>query len=435
MPLFPAWLLLLLALALADEPQETEGGRASQHDQCFPTLSREAGALNLGQRWGDSSPTASLHVDLRTVTSAASSFDFRTFDPEGVIFFGNTSVDTDWFVLGLRRGKPEMQIHNTVTNISVTGGLCLNDGRWHRVLVKNEGESVTLEVDGDDVLTLHRVSHAIVGRPSSDMHIGVGGLLIPRRELLTPMHTAMDGCMRRWNWLNRSLEWQEGISLADAGPKACFATLRRGSFFPGTGLASFLLSDLPTGRGAAGGNWSLEVEMGVRAAQQVSALLAVSTAERTPVFSLRLQHKDLVVQVGNATVLGVPLPAEGCLDVRLFLHLTPAGLTLRLGDGEASGPVQPPDFERLRDLWLGKRGTLSIGGLPGSLGQNPTVAFAVFVPGEEEPAEAQEGGSFRGCLREIRVQGSTLDLDAAHRRSDSIWAHSCPGGESPAGGP
>uniref|UniRef100_A0A670ZRX2 Laminin G domain-containing protein n=1 Tax=Pseudonaja textilis TaxID=8673 RepID=A0A670ZRX2_PSETE len=59
---------------------------------------------------------------------AASSFDFRTFDPEGVIFYGDTSPSIDWFVLALRQGKPIMQIHNTLTNITVSGGRHLDDG-------------------------------------------------------------------------------------------------------------------------------------------------------------------------------------------------------------------------------------------------------------------------------------------------------------------
>uniref|UniRef100_A0A674JMR9 Laminin G domain-containing protein n=1 Tax=Terrapene triunguis TaxID=2587831 RepID=A0A674JMR9_9SAUR len=64
--------------------------------------------------------------------SAASSFEFRTLDPEGVIFFGDMGDHSDWFVLGLRRGKAEMQISSVMTNISVRGGQRLDDGQWHR---------------------------------------------------------------------------------------------------------------------------------------------------------------------------------------------------------------------------------------------------------------------------------------------------------------
>uniref|UniRef100_A0A8C4Y761 Sex hormone-binding globulin n=1 Tax=Gopherus evgoodei TaxID=1825980 RepID=A0A8C4Y761_9SAUR len=119
-----------------------------------------------------------IFIDLSKVTSAASSFDFRTLDPEGVIFFGDMGDHSDWFVLGLRRGKAEMQISNVVTNISVRGGQRLDDGQWHR--------------------------------------------------------TPMDGCLRRWIWLNQSTTWWEGTPM-QAKAKPCFSALRPGSFFPGGG--------------------------------------------------------------------------------------------------------------------------------------------------------------------------------------------------------
>ncbi|XP_013922730.1 PREDICTED: sex hormone-binding globulin [Thamnophis sirtalis] len=190
-PAAAAWLVFLVApgphWAAGDPIQETEEGDHLKLGGCFRGSAVDAGGLNLGQRWGDPSPTATLFIDLRTVTSAASSFDFRTFDPEGVIFYGDTSPGVDWFVLALRRGKPIMQIHNTLTNITVSGGHRLNDGQWHRITVKNEGHSVILLVDGDDQLTLSHVSHPIVNRPTPQMRIGVGGLFILPTELLIPV--------------------------------------------------------------------------------------------------------------------------------------------------------------------------------------------------------------------------------------------------------
>ncbi|XP_042327182.1 sex hormone-binding globulin [Sceloporus undulatus] len=410
-----AWLLFLVLPGLplmAGEPSpKIEGTYDSKYGQCFQSLTGEAGALNLGQRWGDPSPTATLYIDLRTVTSATSFFDFRTFDPEGVIFYGDTNHGKDWFILALRKGKPEMQIHNSVTNITVSGGLRLNDGRWHRLMVKNEGHIVLLEVDGDDQLVLSHVSKPIIEQPIFDMRIGVGGLFIPAQELLMPLNTAMDGCMRRWEWLNKSLEWREGSSLEEEGTKVCFPSIRHGSFFPGNGLATFSLAGLPTGLSPANGNWSLSVEMRIEGAPQAATLLAISSVKHTPVLRLDLRHTDLVAQLGNKTVFMVQLPAEGCLDLQLVMQITPSHLTLRLANAETLKPIPKTDFDSLKQIWLGQRGDLIIGGLPGS----------------ERTPLAQERGFFRGCLRAIRVQGWELDLDAAQSRSNSIWAHSCPG--------
>ncbi|KAH0626094.1 hypothetical protein JD844_000844 [Phrynosoma platyrhinos] len=373
----------------------------SQYGQCFQSLSGEAGALNLGQRWGDPSPTATLDVDLRTVTSAASFFDFRTFDPEGVIFYGDTNNGKDWFILALRKGKPEMQIHNTVTNLTVSGGLRLNDGRWHRLMVKNEGHIVLLEVDGDDQLVLSHVSHPIIDQTSSAMRIGVGGLFIPAQELLMPVSPSQKLQLadplpeHGHGWVHEAL----GLAEQEFG-------VARGKLLGGRGDQG-----LPTRLGPASGNWSLAVEMRIEGAPQAATLLAISGVKHTPVLRLDLRHTDLVAQLGNKTVFMVPLPAEGCLDLQLFMQITPSHLALRMANSETLKPIPKTDFESLKQIWLGQRGDLIIGGLPGS----------------ERTPLAQERGFFRGCLREIRVQGWELDLDAAQSRSNSIWAHSCPG--------
>ncbi|XP_029141677.1 sex hormone-binding globulin [Protobothrops mucrosquamatus] len=416
--MFPAaaWLILLVApghpWATGDPIQETEEGDALKLGACFPGSAVEAGGLNLGQRWGDPSPTASLLIDLRRVTSAASSFDFRTFDPEGVIFYGDTNPGFDWFVLALRRGKPIMQIHNSLTNITVSGGRRLNDGQWHRITVKNEGHVVMLLLDGEDQLTLSHVSHPIVNRTTPQMRIGVGGLFILPTELLVPLNPAMDGCIRRWDWLNTSQAWQEGASLQDPGAKVCLATVQRGSFFPGDGLAVFQVSGLPVRLSPMDGTWGFSLQLRIRAAPQLSTLLAVwAVEEQRPVLRLALERTDLTAEMGNQTVLLLPLPQGGCLDTPLLLLLTPSSFTLRLGDTEVTKPTPRDDYESLRDVWLSNMGNLVIGGASGTKIKGKTP----------------ESPRFQGCLNTVRVQGHELDFDDAQYRSNSIWAHSCPG--------
>lgn len=62
-----------------------------------------------------------------------SSFEFRTWDPEGVLFYGDTNTEDDWFMLGLRDGQLEIQLHNLWARLTVGFGPRLNDGRWHPV--------------------------------------------------------------------------------------------------------------------------------------------------------------------------------------------------------------------------------------------------------------------------------------------------------------
>ncbi|XP_060112819.1 sex hormone-binding globulin [Heteronotia binoei] len=307
-----------------------------------------------------------------------------------------------------------MQIHNSVISISVSGGQSINDGRWHQIMVKNEGDSVVLELDGAELLTLSQVSHAILGHPFLEMRIAVGGLLIPWKDLIIPMNTAMDGCLRRWNWLNTSSSWLEGTALDGEGTKGCFPSIHRGSFFPGGGLASFLLSGLPSGLSANNESWALAVEVSFSASPQKGVILAVSPAELAPILSLKLEDTDVVAQLGDKTVLQSPLPVGACPALALLLRVNSSELTLHLGPHVTSESIREAEFEALRRLWLSGEGRLFLGGLPGQ-GDTPLT---------------QEGSFFRGCLHEIRVQGLMLDLDSAQYRSNAIWAYSCPGNES-----
>ncbi|XP_026578799.1 sex hormone-binding globulin-like [Pseudonaja textilis] len=388
--MFPAaaWLVLLVAPALAwatgDQIQETAEGDVSKLGACFRGSSVEAGGLNLGQRWGDPTPTASLLIDLRTVTSAASSFDFRTFDPEGVIFYGDTSPSIDWFVLALRQGKPIMQIHNTLTNITVSGGRHLDDGQWHRITVKNEGHFVMLLVDGDDQLTLSHVFHPIVNQPTPQMRIGVGGLFILPNELLVPV---------RWILLPPLVSVPQDQKTAPKLEKPC-PKVNQNNFIP-LGFIRTTTLQVPRTPSLWGGG---------------SHRRCTQPYHPHPLtwFVVSPPIQDLMAELGNQTVLLLPLPEGGCLDTPLLLRLTPSSFTLLLGNTEISKPTPKAEFESLQQLWLSNMGSLVIGG----------------ESGEEK---SQEGHFFQGCLSAIRVQGHELDFDEAQYRSNSILAHSCPG--------
>lgn len=50
-----------------------------------------------------------------------------------MIFYGDTNTEDDWFLLGLRAGQLEIQLHNPWAQLTVGFGPRLNDGRWHPV--------------------------------------------------------------------------------------------------------------------------------------------------------------------------------------------------------------------------------------------------------------------------------------------------------------
>lgn len=50
-----------------------------------------------------------------------------------MIFYGDTNPQKDWFVLGLRDGRPEIQMRNHLAQLTVGAGPRLDDGKWHQV--------------------------------------------------------------------------------------------------------------------------------------------------------------------------------------------------------------------------------------------------------------------------------------------------------------
>lgn len=68
-----------------------------------------------------------------SICSLKSTFQLRTYDPEGVILYGDTKNGKDWYILSLKDGTPLMQISREDALVSVTGGPKLNDGKWHIV--------------------------------------------------------------------------------------------------------------------------------------------------------------------------------------------------------------------------------------------------------------------------------------------------------------
>lgn len=62
----------------------------------------------------------------------AAEFDLRTFDPEGVVLYAESS-EGSWFMVGLRGGRIEVQFKNQHTSKVTSGGKAINDGQWHVV--------------------------------------------------------------------------------------------------------------------------------------------------------------------------------------------------------------------------------------------------------------------------------------------------------------
>lgn len=67
------------------------------------------------------------------LTSFSAEFDFRTYDPEGVIFFAGGHLNSSWIVLAMHHGKLELQLkYGSVSRVTSSGPV-VNDGQWRKV--------------------------------------------------------------------------------------------------------------------------------------------------------------------------------------------------------------------------------------------------------------------------------------------------------------
>lgn len=66
-----------------------------------------------------------------------------------MIFYGDTNTKDDWFMLGLRDGQPEIQLHNLWARLTVGFGPRLSDGRWHQVRELCWGMSPLSDEEGE----------------------------------------------------------------------------------------------------------------------------------------------------------------------------------------------------------------------------------------------------------------------------------------------
>ncbi|XP_073090991.1 sex hormone-binding globulin isoform X4 [Manis javanica] len=226
--------LLLLFLLLL--PPHSHQGWASRH--ILPTQrTQDPPAVHVSTGPGQE-PVTIITFNLTKMTKTSSSFEIRTWDPEGVILYGDTNPKDDWFMLGLRDGRPEVQMHNYWAQLTVGAGPRLDDGRWHQVEVKVLEDSVLLRVDGEEVLRLRQVSGPLVNKPQPIMRLAVAGLPFPASNLRLPLAPALDACLRRYKWLDQ----QAQISAsAPTSLSSCAVESQPGIFFPPGTCAEFSL--------------------------------------------------------------------------------------------------------------------------------------------------------------------------------------------------
>uniref|UniRef100_A0A673CVN5 Sex hormone-binding globulin n=1 Tax=Sphaeramia orbicularis TaxID=375764 RepID=A0A673CVN5_9TELE len=359
---------------------------------CSPSKEVSGSAtVNLGQVQEAWRPLMQTMVNLTQISSIKSTFQFRTFDPEGVIFYGDTKNGLDWFILGLKGGFPLMQISKVDMLVSVAGGPRLNDGKWHTLEVSNHGQFVILDVDGSQGLVVGLRSKQTDEDLMGELRLALGGILINTDKMIVQFRPQMDGCVREGSWLNLTIPWE--TEADQIWP--CYENIKPGSFFPGTGFAIFNASVFPTDT-----DQGIQIEFWGDFSQMDGTICSIKPDGQDVMFAL--------VANNNTKEVTLTFGPDKLIMTESFSRLmvtfqTDALTVLHDGSEAARIAISPMSSPGYWSMW--REGTLAIGGLLG---------------------EDDVGSQFlSGCLEKIQIQGKDLDLDLSTKHM-LMSSHSCP---------
>ncbi|XP_071388127.1 sex hormone-binding globulin [Centroberyx affinis] len=354
------------------------------------------GPVYLGQQRDIWEPLIQMTANLSQLQSIKSTFEFRTFDPEGAVFYGDTKHGDDWFILSLREGIPEMQISEGDTLISVAGGPKLNDGKWHLLELSSVGKFVILKVDGSKALVVGVQSIEADDVTSGELRLALGGILVDTKKMIVQFEPQMDGCVREGSWLNLSIPWE--TEAEELWP--CYQNIQPGSYFPGTGFAVFSTSAFPIEAEQSG----VKIEMWGEFNQMDGTVLSIKAPGQEVMLAVEANNntKEVTLTFGKDKII----LAESIKRLAIIFQ---TDLLQLLKDGEPSEAkrlsVTAESHPGYLTTW--REGRLAFGGL---LGEGEDGVGSHFL---------------RGCLEKIQVQGKDLDLDSAVKHA-SVSSYSCP---------
>uniref|UniRef100_A0A8C5GFV6 Vitamin K-dependent protein S n=1 Tax=Gouania willdenowi TaxID=441366 RepID=A0A8C5GFV6_GOUWI len=364
--------------------------------------------LYLGEQFAGL-PVIYLRFRLPENTKFAAEFDFRTFDPEGVVLYAESSHDS-WFMLGLRGGHIEVQFKNQHTFKVTSGGKAINDGQWHVISVDELESSISVKISKEAVMSINSPESlftSVNGKLETKVYIA--GLPNRTNNVIKPINPRLDGCIRGWNLMNQGPSGVKEV-IQEKRSKHCFVYVERGSFFPGEGLAHFNIDY------SKSGSWNVDIKMNIRPSSSTGILFALVHNDTVPL-SVAVITKDEVDANLQVFLDGVSVATLDsmmlCYPDRLMVQLTVTPTEMRIMANSSSVSYMKSDAlqKALEHLNTTMHNPIStyVGGIPENvpLSATPVTAF------------------YHGCM-DITVNEQLLDFDKALSKHNSIKSHSCP---------
>ncbi|KAM4796368.1 growth arrest-specific protein 6 [Rhinophrynus dorsalis] len=347
-------------------------------------------------------------------------FDFRTFDPDGVIFFAGGHQDSSWIVLALRNGKLELQLKYNGIGRVTSSGPTINHGMWQRISVEELERNLVVKVNRDAVMKI-AVSGDLFSRHKGayQLNLTVGGIPFKSGELVQSLNPRLDGCMRSWNFLNgEDTSLQETVKMNQK--MQCFLVAGRGSFYPGKGFALFNIDYMTlSNEKEEEKTWRVDVSAEINPATDTGVLFALVSEDMAVPLSLALIDYHSTAKVKRQFVI---LSVENIVVSRTEVNVCDKGHIVLISASKDhilltfDGTIAEKDlhdsqletvFTILNDH-MQKGVKTYLGGLPDvAVTATPVTAF------------------YHGCMT-MKFQNKTLDLDEAVHKHNDITSHSCP---------
>ncbi|XP_078003467.1 growth arrest-specific protein 6 isoform X2 [Phascolarctos cinereus] len=344
-------------------------------------VAKSVKSLYLG-RMSNGAPVIRLRFKRLQPTRVVAEFDFRTFDPEGVIFFAGGRQDNTWIMLALRAGRLELQLKYNGIGRATSSGPVINHGMWQTISVEEVERNLVIKVNSDAV-----------------MKIAVSGELFQLYRGLYQLNLTVGGIPFKDKYL--------------VHPASCYPFIFFSYHVP------FFIAQ-PSAGDETQRPWGVEITAEIRPATDTGVLLALVSEEKTVPLSLalvdyhstkKLKKQLVVLAIEHVSMTFMEIKVCDGQDHLVEVRIKEGEIVLTVDGTKGQMEVSSSQLEeRLSALKKYLQSPLKTyaGGLPD-------------VPVMSAPVTA----FYHGCMT-LMVNQKTLDLDEAMYKHGDITSHSCP---------
>ncbi|XP_017562320.2 laminin subunit alpha-1 [Pygocentrus nattereri] len=324
----------------------------------------------------------------------------RTLATSGILFYMANANQQDYAVLQLQGGRLLFSCDLGKGPAITTSRTQISDGQWHTVRTDFSKKSTLISVDGVDSERTPIKGHTL----DVEGKLYLGGLpkgYIAKR--IGNVTHSMAGCMQKIKLNSAELSLQNAASSHQTD--TCFSSVQEGSFFNGSGYATFMKEGYYVGS-------DVTVSLEFRSTALDGVLLGVSST-RVDAIGLELLNGQVVFNVNNgAGRFSAVSRSRGLLcdgrwhtlvakKLKHSLSLTVDGLTVSTENPHSSSTSAET------------KNPIYVGGYPADVKQSCLSSRT----------------SFRGCMRNLRFSKGhitdVLDFASAFARP-GVSPHSCP---------